>query len=83
MSLMRISRIFVLVLLATGATALAEVDRDSFPDNLRAMEWREVGPYRAQTERLITSDPPVAASGKRKMVASPGATFLTGILAAQ
>ena len=35
----------ILVLTATGSFS-AEIDRSEFPANLRAMEWREVGPYR-------------------------------------
>jgi len=31
---------------AFALPALADVDPESFPNNLRAMEWREVGPYR-------------------------------------
>ena len=53
----RISRFIVLLLLGVGAMAFAEVDRDSFPDNLRAMEWREVGPYRGGRSAAVAGIP--------------------------
>ena len=53
----RISRFVVLVLLGASAVAFAEVDRDSFPDNLRAMEWREVGPYRGGRSAAVAGIP--------------------------
>ncbi len=57
MFLTRMSRLAVLVLLGVGAAAFAQVDRDSFPDNLRAMEWREVGPYRGGRSAAVAGIP--------------------------
>ena len=57
MFLTRINRFVVLILLGAAATAFAEVDRDGFPDNLRAMEWREVGPYRGGRSAAVAGIP--------------------------
>lgn len=35
----------------------AEIDRSKFPSNLRAMEWREVGPYRGGRSAAVAGIP--------------------------
>ena len=52
-----LNRLAVLVLLTVSAAAFAQADRDSFPDNLRAMEWREVGPYRGGRSAAVAGIP--------------------------
>lgn len=46
MSLYRSCTVALALSFLTGSVAFADIDRESFPKNLRAMEWREVGPYR-------------------------------------
>lgn len=45
-----------LVFASIGLSA-AEIDRSEFPDNLRAMEWREVGPYRGGRSAAVAGIP--------------------------
>ena len=40
-----------------AVTAYADVDRESFPANLRALEWREVGPYRGGRSAAVAGIP--------------------------
>lgn len=42
----RFSLVGVMLVLFSSSGVSAEFDRSEFPENLRAMEWREVGPYR-------------------------------------
>jgi len=42
----RFSLVGLLLVISAPISVFAEIDRSNFPDNLRAMEWREVGPYR-------------------------------------
>ena len=46
----------VVVLLPVAARA-AEIDRSKFPANLRAMDWREVGPYRGGRSAAVAGLP--------------------------
>jgi photosystem II stability/assembly factor-like uncharacterized protein len=39
------------------AAMAADIDRSEFPDHLRAMEWREVGPYRGGRSAAVTGIP--------------------------
>ncbi|MGI9261568.1 MAG: WD40/YVTN/BNR-like repeat-containing protein [Woeseiaceae bacterium] len=46
------------ILLITSLTAIADdIDRSSFPEELKAMEWREVGPYRGGRSAAVTGIP--------------------------
>ena len=47
MTFSHLFRFLTLALLGTGTLVLADIDHSDFPDALKAMEWREVGPYRA------------------------------------
>ncbi|MDX1404240.1 MAG: hypothetical protein R3192_06875 [Woeseiaceae bacterium] len=49
----------LLVLALIGATpgANADIDRSKFADNIRAMEWREVGPYRGGRSAAVAGIP--------------------------
>ena len=38
-------------------SAIADIDPDSFPAHLRALEWREVGPYRGGRSAAVTGIP--------------------------
>ncbi len=42
----RFSLVGVILVLFSSSGVSAEIDRSEFPESLRAMEWREVGPYR-------------------------------------
>ena len=44
------------MLVATGVLA-DEIDRSSFPDHLKALEWREVGPYRGGRSAAVAGIP--------------------------
>ena len=44
-------------LLFLGATALADVNPDTFAPQLKALEWREVGPYRGGRSAAVTGIP--------------------------
>jgi photosystem II stability/assembly factor-like uncharacterized protein len=47
-----------IILCLCPATLLAdEIDRSSFPEELRALEWREVGPYRGGRSAAVTGIP--------------------------
>jgi len=37
--------------------ALSDIDRDTFPKHLKAMEWREVGPYRGGRSAAVAGVP--------------------------
>ncbi|MFK8031300.1 MAG: WD40/YVTN/BNR-like repeat-containing protein [Gammaproteobacteria bacterium] len=47
----------ILALSAFSQTVLADIDPDSFPSELRALEWREVGPYRGGRSAAVTGIP--------------------------
>lgn len=47
----------VILLCISGGIAAAEIDRSGFPDNLKAMEWREVGPYRGGRSAAVAGIP--------------------------
>jgi photosystem II stability/assembly factor-like uncharacterized protein len=53
----RLARLLILALLISGASALADIDRSQFPDALKAMEWREVGPYRGGRSAAVAGIP--------------------------
>lgn len=56
----RMSAYISATLAATGLSvsiAHADVDPDTFPADLRAMEWREVGPYRGGRSAAVTGIP--------------------------
>ena len=42
----RPARLLILALISGSTISFADIDRSEFPDALKAMEWREVGPYR-------------------------------------
>jgi len=44
------------LILATSA-ANADIDPETFPDHLQALEWREVGPYRGGRSAAVTGVP--------------------------
>ena len=46
MTYSRLARLLILALFGASTLVLADIDRSDFPDGLKAMEWREVGPYR-------------------------------------
>jgi photosystem II stability/assembly factor-like uncharacterized protein len=46
--------VFLLVSLSAFAD---DIDRSSFPDELKALEWREVGPYRGGRSAAVTGIP--------------------------
>ena len=53
-----IARVTAAMALATlTLPAFADVDPDTFPPELRAMEWREVGPYRGGRSAAVTGLP--------------------------
>ena len=45
------------LMLITAVSYGAEIDRSEFPDNLKAMEWREVGPYRGGRSAAVAGIP--------------------------
>ncbi len=47
----------VACLFASIGLSAAEIDRSEFPDNLKAMEWREVGPYRGGRSAAVAGIP--------------------------
>jgi len=50
-----IARVATVVVLTTLALpVLADVDPESFPKELRALEWREIGPYRGGRSAAVT-----------------------------
>jgi photosystem II stability/assembly factor-like uncharacterized protein len=57
MIISRLSRLLIPALLISGASALADIDRSEFPDALKAMEWREVGPYRGGRSAAVAGIP--------------------------
>ena len=48
--------VLALVCISSGVHS-ADIDRSGFPDNLKAMEWREVGPYRGGRSAAVTGIP--------------------------
>ena len=46
-----------LLLLVSTAILADDIDRSAFPDHLRAMEWREVGPYRGGRSAAVAGIP--------------------------
>ena len=57
---MTISRSFAclaMILLGFGTAAFADIDPATFPDDLKAMEWREVGPYRGGRSAAVAGIP--------------------------
>jgi photosystem II stability/assembly factor-like uncharacterized protein len=57
MTFSRLTRLLILALLGTATQAAADIDRSGFPDGLRAMEWREVGPYRGGRSAAVAGIP--------------------------
>lgn len=57
MTFSHLFRFLTLLLLGTGPLVLADIDRSEFPDGLRAMEWREVGPYRGGRSAAVAGIP--------------------------
>ena len=55
MTISRLTRLLILALLASAASA--DIDRSEFPDALKAMEWREVGPYRGGRSAAVAGIP--------------------------
>jgi photosystem II stability/assembly factor-like uncharacterized protein len=49
-----LSLIAVIALQTSAGIAAADIDPDSFPDHLQALEWREVGPYRGGRSAAVT-----------------------------
>ena len=45
------------LIFASTVSYSAEIDRSEFPDNLKAMEWREVGPYRGGRSAAVAGIP--------------------------
>ena len=45
------------LVLALALPALADVDPESFPPHLKALEWREVGPYRGGRSAAVAGIP--------------------------
>ncbi len=54
-SIVRVATVVVLTTLALPV--LADVDPESFPKEIRAMEWREIGPYRGGRSAAVTGIP--------------------------
>ena len=49
---------WILILAGVGTNAaFADVDPDSFPPHLKALEWREVGPYRGGRSAAVAGIP--------------------------
>ena len=57
MTCSRLSRLLILALPAISSIAFADIDRSEFPDGLRAMEWREVGPFRGGRSAAVAGIP--------------------------
>lgn len=57
MNTTRLPRLLVLVFLGASTIAFADIDRSEFPDVLKAMEWREVGPYRGGRSAAVAGIP--------------------------
>jgi len=53
----RFALLACLIVLFSGALARADIDPDTFPDHLQALEWREVGPYRGGRSAAVTGLP--------------------------
>lgn len=45
------------VLLPLASTVVADIDPDSFPEELKAMAWREIGPYRGGRSAAVAGIP--------------------------
>ena len=43
--------------LTSAAVTFADVDPETFPDELQAMEWREVGPFRGGRSAAVVGIP--------------------------
>jgi photosystem II stability/assembly factor-like uncharacterized protein len=50
-------RVLLLVALAAPSVLFADIDRDTFPAHLKALEWREVGPYRGGRSAAVAGIP--------------------------
>ena len=50
-------RLIAAVLAFAPALSLADIDPDSFPPHLKALEWREIGPYRGGRSAAVTGIP--------------------------
>ena len=57
MTISRLARLLIFALLGSSAITSADVDRSEFPDALKAMEWREVGPYRGGRSAAVAGIP--------------------------
>ena len=55
-SSVRLVALFALLAGLAGG-AHADVDRDSFPPHLKALEWREIGPYRGGRSAAVAGIP--------------------------
>ena len=53
----RFSLVGVILVLCPLTGISAEIDRSDFPDNLRSLEWREVGPYRGGRSAAVAGIP--------------------------
>ena len=47
-------RWLALLVIACFPAAWADIDPDSFPSDIRALEWREIGPYRGGRSAAVT-----------------------------
>jgi photosystem II stability/assembly factor-like uncharacterized protein len=53
----RFGLVGLLLMISAPLAVSAEIDRSNFPENLRAMEWREVGPYRGGRSAAVAGIP--------------------------
>jgi photosystem II stability/assembly factor-like uncharacterized protein len=53
----RISLAGIILFLLPIAAPADDIDRSAFPDELKALEWREVGPYRGGRSAAVTGIP--------------------------
>ena len=51
-------RWLALLVFACFPAAWADIDPDTFPADIRALEWREIGPYRGGRSAAVTALPP-------------------------
>lgn len=45
------------LLLTVSVTTIADIDPETFPADIRALEWREIGPYRGGRSAAVTGIP--------------------------
>lgn len=53
----RTGLVSLLLVICVPLVGGAEIDRSNFPSNLRALEWREIGPYRGGRSAAVTGIP--------------------------